>query len=210
MTAWPLRHLVLRTPRLELRPDDDEGLFELVEVAKAGVHPPEEMPFLVPWTDWVHDDDGFGMVKHYWAQRAAFTAEDWSICFIVRHEGRAIGVQSLSARQFGLLREVSTGSWLGLAHQGRGFGTEMRVAVLQFAFDHLGADVARSAAWLGNPASTRVSEKLGYVLDGTMSAAPRGERLDHVRLRLDAADFVRPDWKATVEGFAESVRMITN
>ena len=22
---WPLRHLVLRTPRLELRPDDDAG-----------------------------------------------------------------------------------------------------------------------------------------------------------------------------------------
>ncbi len=48
---WPLRHLVLRTPRLELRPDDDPGLFELVEVAYRGVHPPEEMPFATPWTD---------------------------------------------------------------------------------------------------------------------------------------------------------------
>jgi hypothetical protein len=47
---WPLRNLVLRTPRLELRPDDDEGLLELVEVADGGVHPAEEMPFTVPWT----------------------------------------------------------------------------------------------------------------------------------------------------------------
>jgi hypothetical protein len=48
---WPLRHLVLRTPRLELRPDDDAGLDELVAVAYDGVHPPAEMPFAVPWTD---------------------------------------------------------------------------------------------------------------------------------------------------------------
>ncbi|MFC3899118.1 hypothetical protein ACFOWZ_47300 [Lentzea rhizosphaerae] len=36
MSAWPLRNLVLRTPRLELRPDDDEGLYELVDVAPRG------------------------------------------------------------------------------------------------------------------------------------------------------------------------------
>ena len=48
---WPLRHLVLRTPRLELRPDDDDGLLELIEVAYRGVHPPEQMPFSIPWTD---------------------------------------------------------------------------------------------------------------------------------------------------------------
>ena len=48
---WPLRHLVLRTPRLELRPDDDAGLAELVDVAYRGVHPPEQMPFAMPWTD---------------------------------------------------------------------------------------------------------------------------------------------------------------
>jgi hypothetical protein len=26
---WPLRHLIMRTRRLTLRPDDDEGLYEL-------------------------------------------------------------------------------------------------------------------------------------------------------------------------------------
>jgi len=48
---WPLRHLVLRTPRLVLRPDDDAGLFELAEEARLGIHPPEYMPFVTPWTD---------------------------------------------------------------------------------------------------------------------------------------------------------------
>ncbi|MDX8032271.1 GNAT family N-acetyltransferase [Lentzea sp. BCCO 10_0856] len=210
MDAWPLRHLVLRTPRLELRPDDDEGLYELVEVAKNGVHDPAEMPFNVPWTDSLAEDDGLGMVQFFWSNRAKFAAKDWAITFLVRCEGEVIGVQEIGARDFGVLREVNTGSWLGLKHHGRGFGTEMRIAVLQFAFDHLGAHIARSAAWMGNIASNRVSEKLGYVHDGTIAAAPRGERLEHVRLRLDAANFVRPEWKVTVEGLADCVRLITS
>ncbi|HEX7302889.1 GNAT family N-acetyltransferase [Lentzea sp.] len=209
MDAWPLRHLVLRTPRLELRPDDDEGLLELVDVAKDGVHDPAEMPFLVPWTDWVAGDGGFGMIKHFWRARSEVEPGNWKINFLARRDGRVVGTQEVAAQSFGALREVSTGSWIGQRFQGDGIGTEMRVAVLQFAFDHLGATIARSAAWLGNRSSSRVSEKLGYRHDGTMAAAPRGERLEHVRLRLDAADFVRPDWEVAVEGLAESVDLLT-
>jgi RimJ/RimL family protein N-acetyltransferase len=210
MDAWPLRHLVLRTPRLELRPDDDEGLFELVEVAKDGVHDPAEMPFNVPWTDRLAEDDGLGMVQFFWGMRAKFAANDWAITFLVRHEGEVIGVQEIGARDFGVLREVNTGSWLGQKFHGTGLGTEMRIAVLQFAFDHLDARIARSAAWLGNHASNRVSAKLGYVHDGTIGVAPRGERLEHVRLRLDAENFVRPEWNVSVEGLAECVQLITS
>ena len=121
-----------------------------------------------------------------------------------------IGVQEVGARDFGVLREVNTGSWIGREFHGHGFGTEMRVAMLQFAFDHLGADVARSAAWLGNHASNRVSEKLGYVRDGSIFIAPRGERSEHVRLRLDKENFVRPEWNTAVAGLAECVQLITS
>jgi RimJ/RimL family protein N-acetyltransferase len=210
MDAWPLRHLVLRTPRLELRPDDDEGLFELVEVAKEGVHDPAEMPFNVPWTDTLPEDGGFGMLQFYWGRRAAFAPKDWTINFLVRFDGAVIGTQEVGARDFGVLREVNTGSWIGRKFQGSGFGTEMRIAVLQFAFDHLDARIARSAAWLGNHASNRVSAKLGYVHDGTIGAAPRGERLEHVRLRLDAANFVRPQWNVAVDGLSGCLQLLTS
>jgi RimJ/RimL family protein N-acetyltransferase len=210
MDAWPFRHLVLRTPRLELRPDDDEGLFELVEVAKQGIHDPAEMPFLEPWTDRLPEDDGFSMIKYFWGVRAKLAARDWSLHFLIRHEGRVIGVQECGAQNFGVLREVYTGSWLGRKYQGEGLGTEMRIAVLQFAFDHLGARVARSAAWEGNRASNRVSEKLGYVHDGSTTVAPRGKRVEHVRLRLDAENFVRPAWNVSVEGLAECARLLTS
>ncbi|MFS8100830.1 GNAT family N-acetyltransferase [Lentzea alba] len=210
MDAWPLRNLVLRTPRLELRPDDDAGLFELVDVALEGVHDPDEMPFYEPWTDRLPSDGGLSMVQYFWGVRAKLAVADWNIHFLVRHEGRVIGLQELGARDFGALREVNTGSWLGRKYQGSGIGTEMRIAVLQFAFDHLGARIARSAAWEGNHASNRVSEKLGYRYDGSVGVAPRGERLEHVRLRLDAPDFVRPEWNISVEGLAECVQLITS
>jgi len=52
---WPLAELVVRTPRLELRPDDDAGLAALADRAIDGVHPADEMPFLEPWTDDADD-----------------------------------------------------------------------------------------------------------------------------------------------------------
>lgn len=198
--AWPLRQLVLRTPRLTLRPDDDESLYELVEVALRGVHPPEEMPFGEPWTDQPPARLGHSSMQYFWGMRARLGPDDWTLNFVVRHGGEVIGMQSLVGTQFAITREVSTGSWLGMAHQRRGFGTEMRAAVLLLAFDHLGACTARSSAFTDNPASLRVSEKLGYRQDGSFIQARRGERATQVRLLLDASHLVRPDWELKVVG----------
>lgn len=197
---WPLRHLVLRTPRLELRPDDDAGLLELVAEAYRGVHPPEEMPFAAPWTDTDPRYLGRGTMQHFWSQRATFTPENWWLNLLVRFEGRVVGTQGISAVGFGVTREVSTGSWIGMRYQRQGIGTEMRAAVLMFAFDHLGAIRARSGAFADNVASLRVSEKLGYRHDGTQAFARRGRRAEEIRLVLDAADLVRPGWELQVSG----------
>jgi RimJ/RimL family protein N-acetyltransferase len=197
---WPLSHLVLRTPRLELRPDDDEGLRELVDEAHRGVHPPDQMPFSVPWTDADPRDLGRRALQFFWRQRAELGPESWAINFLVRLDGRVIGTQGLTGRDFSVLREVETGSWIGMRHQGRGIGTEMRAAVLVFVFDHLGAVRARSGAFTDNAASHRVSAKLGYRPDGSWWAARRGQPAENVRLVLEPADFVRPGWTPQFEG----------
>ena len=194
---WPLRHLTLRTPRLELHPDDDNGLLELVAEAQRGVHPSGEMPFLVPWTDEV----GHRTLQHFWLQRAQLGPEGWTINFLVRLDGCVVGTQGLTGRSFGILREVTTGSWIGLRHQRRGIGTEMRAAVLVFAFDHLGAVRARSSAFRENAASLRVSERLGYRPDGTEAIVRRGLATEDVRLLVTPDRFVRPPWTLQVEGF---------
>jgi RimJ/RimL family protein N-acetyltransferase len=102
---------------------------------------------------------------------------------------------------FAVTRTVHTGSWLGKAHQGKGIGTEMRSAVLQFAFDHLKAERADSGAFTDNAQSLRVSEKLGYRPDGTTVRQRRaGERAVEQRLVLDPANFVRPGWAVQIRG----------
>ena len=199
---WPLRHLVLRTPRLELRPDDDAGLRELATEALLGVHPPETMPFLTSWTDADPADLGRRTLQHHWSVRAALTPQNWTINFLVRYDGHVIGTQGLGSREFAVTREVRTGSWIGLRHQGQGIGTEMRAAVLSFAFDHLAAVRARSAAFTDNPASLRVSEKLGYRRDGTETLVRRGRSTEDVRLLLDRDAFRRPPWTLEVGGVA--------
>jgi RimJ/RimL family protein N-acetyltransferase len=197
---WPLRHLVLGTPRLTLRPDDDAGLYELAALALHGVHPPQEMPFLFPWTDQAPDDLVRGIVQYHWGARSRLAPSDWNVNFLVRHGDRVIGTQGLSAKAFPITREVSSGSWLGCAHQRQGFGTEMRTAVLLLAFDHLGAAIARSGAFTDNPTSLRISEKLGYRTDGMNTHARRGIAATEIRLVLEPAHFVRPEWTLDVHG----------
>jgi len=159
------------------------------------------MPFQVPWTDADPRYLGRGMLQHFWSQRAAVSPESWSLHFLVRVDGRVAGVQSVTAERFGVRREVDTGSYLGRSYQGRGLGTEMRVAVLAFAFDVLGAATARSAFLGDDGASARVSRRLGYRGDGTAVIAPRGEPVTVHRLLLHRADLVRQEWAVDVSGY---------
>ncbi len=68
-------------------------------------------------------------------------------------DGQPAGAQAISADGFAGHRAISTGSWLGMGFHGRGYGKEMRSAVLGFAFDYLGAQWVSSAAFMDNAAS---------------------------------------------------------
>jgi RimJ/RimL family protein N-acetyltransferase len=197
---WPLRHLVLRTPRLELRPDDDAGLLDLVDEIYRGIHPPDQMPFGVPWTDQPRDVLGRASLQHHWAKRAACGPDEWHVQFLIRHNGAVIGAQEISAAAFKVARSVRTGSWLGMRHQGNGLGTEMRAAVLMFAFDHLGAREALSDAWIDNHASIGVSRKLGYRDNGSSVESRRDQPVEHLGFRIRPDEFVRPEWTLDVSG----------
>ncbi|MEU7525258.1 GNAT family protein [Saccharothrix sp. NPDC042600] len=209
MDAWPYRHLALRTPRLDLRPDDDEGLGELVELVLDGIHPPEQMPFGVEWTDAPRDRLGINALQYHWAVRSEQRPGRWAVNFLVRLDGRVVGEQTLVGHDFAVTGEVSTGSWLGRRHQGQGLGTEMRAAVLLFAFDHLGARTARSSAFVDNPASLAVSRKLGYRPDGSLVQVRRGARAEQTRLVLDREGFRRPDWELSVTGVTDCLWLLT-
>ncbi|MGW0856287.1 GNAT family N-acetyltransferase [Streptomyces sp. NPDC002690] len=184
---WPLHGLRIRTPRLELRLPDTALADRLAAVAAAGVHAPDRTPFTVPWTDGGPGTVARAVFQHVLSTVANWSVDDWCLSLAVLHDGEVVGRQDLMAKSFAVTREAETGSWLGLAHQGQGFGTEMRAAVLHLAFEGLGAEYAVSAAMTDNPASLGVSRRLGYLPDGLTVAAVRGNSTTLQRLRLDRA-----------------------
>jgi RimJ/RimL family protein N-acetyltransferase len=182
---WPLYGLRITTPRLELRLPDDEDIVELFEAARAGIHPAGEMPFGVPWTDGIEEPGALERFFSFcWTARGTLTAEKWQLPFAVVSDGAIVGIQELLAEDFAAARSVSSGSWLTVSAQGRGIGVEMRAAVLHLAFAGLGALEAQTSAWHDNPASQRVSLRLGYEHEGQQLLARRGEPTPHLRYRL--------------------------
>lgn len=182
---YPTYGLRIRTSRLELRLPNDVEVAELAAVAGRGVHPPSERPFLTPWTDGSAEDRARSVLRGHWGRLSDWAADDWALgmgVFAAAHE--PLGMVTLRARDFSVVREVRTTSWLGLQHQGQGFGTEARRGLLKLAFDHLGAEAALSEVFQDNVASQAVSRKLGYVADGISRDARGTEALVSDRLRL--------------------------
>ncbi|MEU4242941.1 GNAT family protein [Actinoplanes sp. NPDC026619] len=205
---WPLFGLVLRTPRLELRLPDLAQLAELGEIAAAGVHDPAVQPFTAEWTDQPPEKVAGSVLQWHWGTWASWQPDNWSLGLVALADGRVVGIQSTDATRFAVRREVGTGSWIGRADHGKGYGTEMRAAVLELAFNGLGAQFATSEAFADNHASYAVSRKLGYADDGIERHVIRGVPITGRRLRLD-----RPSWEAArripveIEGLASCREM---
>jgi RimJ/RimL family protein N-acetyltransferase len=199
---WPLFDLRVRTERLELRLPTDDEIAELMIVARTGIHEPDEMPFAAPWTKKPSPRFEREFAQWHWFNRATWTPEKWGLLFAIFLEGRPIGAQDLNGTDFAHTRAVLTGSWLGMGWQGRGFGKEMRAAVLGFAFDYLGADVAETEAYLDNARSAGVSTSLGYAPNGIGRHAPEGLPRDTQRFRMTAEMWhSRPRPTLEVDGF---------
>jgi RimJ/RimL family protein N-acetyltransferase len=174
---WPLFDLSIRTPRVELRIPDDELVMKSVELSLRGIHDPATMPFGFPWTDTKSPEFERTSLQHYWGSRANHKVDDWNLNFSVLVDGDVVGQQSIVGKNFSKLRQAETGSWLGMEHQGKGIGKEMRAAVLHFAFVGLEAQRMISGAWHDNPSSLGVSKAMGYVENG-----------EEIRMRRDVPD----------------------
>ncbi|WP_415785746.1 GNAT family N-acetyltransferase [Deinococcus saxicola] len=198
---WPLAALRIQTPRLELRPPDDGELAAVADVAARGIHLPDQRPFLTPWTHLPPPERALYVIQQHWLTRGQWQPEAWTLELGVFHNGQPIGMVSLRGREFSILREVKTGSWLGLEFQGQGLGTEARAALLRLAFAELGAVAALSEVFQDNAASQGVSRKLGYRWGGLSRDVLDGQPVVSDRLRLTREDWERnPQIPVTVTG----------
>lgn len=204
-TDWPLFALRLGTPRIEMRLPTDDDLPELMTVIRDGMlEDGEPYPFAGPWALEPEPKRTWAALQHNWRARADVTPERFQLPFITVIDGAIAGVQGLTATDFPRLRQVDSGSWLGRDWQGHGYGREMRAAMLTFAFEVLGAEVALSEARISNTRSIAVSRSLGYRDNGmTRTGFGADEADERLGFRLDRADWEnRADWPSvTIEGW---------
>lgn len=205
---WPLYDLRIRTGELELRYPTEAELPAFAGIIEAGLHPEGEMPFAIPFTDVPTAQRNVESYQWWMGSRGRWSVESWTLTLGVYERGQPRGFQDLRAERFPTMRTVHTGSWIGFEFQGRGVGKLMRQAVLGLAFDHLGAQVAETEAFIDNPASNKVSLGVGYEPNGYGTLAPRGvpRPTQKFRMTLDG-------WRArerpvvSVEGLDTCLRL---
>ncbi len=187
---------------MQLRLPNEELCDQLIDTILDGVHPADGMPFSIPWTRAPREELPFNTLSYLWRELAGFRRDQWALPLAVVIDGKAVGLQTLGAKNFPITRQVESGSWLGLRYQGHGYGTEMRAAALYFAFSELGAEVATSASFVDNPASIAVSRRNGYQDNGVDRLAREGAVAEQLRLKLTREDWQRHRTvEVRVEGF---------
>lgn len=211
---WPLFDLVLRTPTLTLRYLDDVRAAQLARLAAtAGVHGSDERPFDSAWALAPSPELERESLRELWRRRGETSPHRWVLPFAVYARERAgerlVGSQEVRGRSFTVTRTVHTGSWVARPEQGRGIGRAMRAAVLQLAFDGLGAQVAESGSYADNAASIAVTRSLGYLDNGWKIDERGGEPIRDLRFILERHVWDRVDHEPVeIEGLAPCLDLL--
>lgn len=175
--ALDFRATSLRTPRLILRPWTEADIDALTEACQD-----EEILRWVPFPSPYTRSDAETFVRETApTARAAGTSVVFGV--FEAATGRAVAevgmhrITDLGA-EYGGVGEI--GFWTAREARGRGFVTEAAREVCRWGFRDLGLARIEWVAIVGNEASWRVAEKLGFTREGTLrsSLVQRGRRLD--------------------------------
>lgn len=184
---WPLFELRIETPELTLRPMTEPDLETLADLLPDDV----DMDPAATRFEGADHRTQRGTIVHqsYWKAMGTWSVAAWRLNFVVLADDKIVGVQELEANDFLTLRTVDSASFLVAQSRGRGWGQQMRRAVLALAFQELGALAAITSAYQDNHASLGVSRALGYMPNGE-SLLARGDGVDTlVHMRMTAAQF---------------------
>lgn len=196
--VWPLHGIRLTTPDLELRPAGEADLPALFDIL------PDDLEVDPSATRYAGIDEPANrraiLAQSYWRAMGLWSPHDWVLPFVVRRDGEPIGMQALEGPDYGAERTVDSWSWLHASARGIGLGKQMRAAVLELAFGHLGARGAVSSAVVTNAGSLGVSRALGYVETHQSLLNHSKETLQHLRLEPEAWAGSAHGATVTVEG----------
>jgi RimJ/RimL family protein N-acetyltransferase len=195
--------IVVIGEQVRLRTIDTVTGEALTELAVRGIYDPSWQPFGVPWTDDAPDEMRRALPTFYASTSHSAVPERWELPMAVEHEGDLIGFAKIQASDISASGRFSTGSWLGLAFQGRGLGTQVRRACLAAGFKGLGAQSAHTQANANNAASLGVTRKLEYLASGHFELEIRGEPMTKLEFTMQREHWREEVWREdfTLLGF---------
>jgi len=152
---------ILETDRLRLRPlslDDVSdvqriaGRRELADTTISIPHPLSE-----------------GQAREWISRQAETVALGKGMCFGAELKTNRLLIGAAGLRDIDEVhRQAELGFWVAVEWWGRGFGTEMGLAVVAYAFRQLDLNRVYGHYMVRNPASGRVLEKVGMRQEGVM------------------------------------------
>ncbi len=150
----------LASQRLLFRPWQESDIKDLVE----GLNNLEVSKWLAlvpyPYTEESAQD----FINYCQITAADDTSYEWAI--VLKEENKVIGGTSLRDISFTQLTSDGGGLWLNPKYHGHGFGTEALNLRADFAFNTLGLRRISNGFFVGNEASKRMQEKIGYKVEG--------------------------------------------
>ena len=181
----------LRGERVLVRPyreSDAEALREAVEESREHIRP------WLPWAD-AHQsvEETRDWIVHciaHWLLREDLPLSIWEI-----ESGRYLGGTGLHPRNWGI-GYFEIGYWLRRSAAGHGYMQEAVRLIVDYAFEHLGAQRVEIRCDARNRRSAAVAERLGFVREAHLrhrERAPDGSLRDTLVFALIPSD---PRWPA--------------
>lgn len=140
------------------------------------LRPLEEATDLEPLMRWINDPMTRGFLLTFlpqnrrmeeeWFAKHSASDTDITLGIVAKPEMRFIGSMGLHRIEW-KNRVATTGTLIGdPAYRNRGYGTDAKMALLEYAFHELGLHKVNSAAFATNPRSIAYSKKCGYRVEG--------------------------------------------
>lgn len=131
-------------------------------------------------------------MEREWLEKIGKSESDVTLAVLAKPECPLIGSMGLHRIEW-KNRIATTGAIIGdPAYHGKGYGTDAKMALLEYAFHELGLNKINSAVLYSNPRSIAYSMKCGYKIEGRrrQQVFKRGRFIDLVELGV-----LRREWE---------------
>jgi RimJ/RimL family protein N-acetyltransferase len=147
-----------------------------LEGHKTILRPPEKATDLETCMRWINDPEIRQFVLSFlpqdrkreeaWFDKMNTTDTDIALAIVAKPELRLIGLMGLHRIEW-KNRVACTGALIGDPdYRNKGFGSDAKMALLEYAFHELGLNKVTSNAFATNPRSVAYSQKCGYRVEG--------------------------------------------